>query len=479
MLARTSDLSVAVIVVVGVATGVLIVGDFVTATLLTIGLALTVVFLLDTRRSYLSPSLPLLLAFYTSALFPALLGHYNGTPRMGITPSHYRLAAVALLLFVLPLCAVYLVLTAKKRSDDRSWRSLSIRQGEERNRSFTRARRLCVAALVFAVAVFLLATRTTGGVSTYWDALANRRVAFQGQGWLAWALIAPSTASLVALAHFKPASTRTGGPRVGVVASLIIMLFGAAALLLLTGNRMNVVTFAAAGAVVVHKRIRPIAMSTAAAGVFVALVVGLALPTLLRPASSSSQLQARSLADSYEDIDKTGPIADFGQVAGLAMVLGDGFDIPRQMGRSYLAAATMGLPRHIAPWKLPDIGEVATKAVLPRYWATGTGMQITGAGEAYLNFGWLGVPVVGGLAGYGMSLLARLRQRTDARSAVFYAILLPRVALYFRGGFANVTAYLLMELAVAIVCFAIIKRRRHGRLAQSRGTGLVRAQVTP
>ena len=160
------------------------------------------------------------------------------------------------------------------------------------------------------------------------------------------------------------------------------------------------------------------------------------------------QIQAVSLQSQYESF---GPINTFGQAPALALAI-DG-EVKRQDVRAtYLAAITMFVPRSVAPGKLPDVGELVTKEVLPQFWyKAGTGVQVGAPGEAWVDFGAPGVLLIGALAGLGMTRLRRLAWSADPRHVLLLAILLPRTALYFRGGFATVTTYLVMDLLVLLV----------------------------
>lgn len=401
----------------------------------------------DRPRGFLGPTGPLLAVVVTSATLPAWLGKFQETPISAISHSDYTRAATGLALFVAVGIATYFALKVAATTPTTTAPLIA---GPPRNFAIW----FWFAALGAALVALFLAAQFAGGLAPYIAGLANRRVALEGQGWVSWALVAPATASLLVIASYRNA--QHDGRAVVVNALVVALSF---LIVLGTGNRMNTVAYAAELAVVTHLFVRRLQFRHVATGVIAIAALGLALPSLLRPPEDEGSLRLRSLADSYADLDRRGPISDFGQLAGAAMVMAPDSPLERQYGLTYLASLTFPLPRAIAPWKLPDAGEVATERLAPAYWyGAGTGFQVSAIGEGYMNFGWLGVGLAGTAFGIGLAVLSRMLRRSTAKHALLYAVLLPRVALYTRGGFANVTAFALMEISVLLVGLWVLRR---------------------
>jgi hypothetical protein len=129
-------------------------------------------------------------------------------------------------------------------------------------------------------------------------------------------------------------------------------------------------------------------------------------------------------------------------------------ELPYQLGRTYLATATMPVPRLLWPDKpLPSTG-VFTLAFWPDTWLmSGTTLPPGLFGEFYLNFGWIGV-VVGAFlfARLGRRLLARhAAAPLDPRRVLLYALFVAMAAHYIRGDFAVTVGLLELLLPTAVL----------------------------
>jgi oligosaccharide repeat unit polymerase len=148
-------------------------------------------------------------------------------------------------------------------------------------------------------------------------------------------------------------------------------------------------------------------------------------------------------------------------------------DLPYQLGRTYLATATMPVPRGLWPDKpLPSTG-IFTLAFWPDTWLlNGTTLPPGLFGEFYLNFGWIGV-IVGGFvfARFGRRLLARhAAAPLDPRRVLLYALFVAMAAHYIRGDFAVTVALLELLLPTAVLLHFGTRRIPHA-LAPSPSTG--------
>lgn len=412
-------------------------------------LAVLVAWVIDVLRGVgpFSPLMPLLLAVLTSLTIPAWLGYFDGPSAFAVSAESNFTAVVCFAVFISLAVLVYLVFS---RSAPGLQRVVSVTWTPWQ---LQRAILAWLTAIIVALMSLANLIGDAGGLNAYAIDLASRTVAFQGKGVFIVLLLAPAAASLVFLATYWSRLNSSGplfGAGIGLTVSVLPILLSAL-FLLSTGNRMNLVVYLAAVAYVRHRMLRPLSVRTISAGVAFVAFLGLALPSVLRTDDRLAErdFEPVSVGSVYESLRFDGPIHTFGQVPALGLAVER--DLESTDGVTYLAAATMLIPRSIAPWKLPDVGQVVTEAVLPRYWfQAGTGVQVGAPGEAYVNFGWSGPLTVGVLAGLALLGIRRLGLSSDPRLVLVFAVLLPRTALYFRGGFANVTTYLLLDLGLLI-----------------------------
>jgi oligosaccharide repeat unit polymerase len=391
----------------------------------------------------LDPLGPVLLVVLTSATIPALLGHLDATPTMGIEHDDYVRASFALLVFIATAVVVYML------PQRRPGRGPRIPRWADPERLTSRAAWLTWRSLFLAALVALAyVVGQAGGPSTYVDSLASRTDFFSGRSWAIVALVAPSVASLLLVV----VSVRSGALRRSVLTAVVL---SSAGLLLLTGSRTSLVAYAASLAVVIHRSVRPIRPAALTIGVVLLGVAGSAALGLRTDVAADRELSLSSLTEVYDAIDTDGPVSDFGHMATLAMLMRDELPPARQNGRTYLAATTILLPRAIAPWKLPLAGEVATKELLPVRWDYGTGIQPTAPGEAYLNFGWWGIVLAALVFGVLLRLLRRWSQREESLHVLGYALALPHVALLLRGHFGGEVAFFAIQIFVLLGCLVV------------------------
>ena len=80
----------------------------------------------------------------------------------------------------------------------------------------------------------------------------------------------------------------------------------------------------------------------------------------------------------------------------------------------------------------------------------GGGVTPTLAGEAYFNFGWLGVPVVGALLGAALTVLGRV-QTTAPTHALIVAVATAAIVHAIPGGLGNQVVVSLWQLGLALL----------------------------
>jgi hypothetical protein len=143
--------------------------------------------------------------------------------------------------------------------------------------------------------------------------------------------------------------------------------------------------------------------------------------------------------------------------SGMALSDADGH---LYLGRTYLALVTLPVPRPIWPEKpgLADHIEEISTAQRPM---AKTGMVLTYLGEAYVNFGWLGVLLIPAAIGYGLSRFYFVAYRAPYLSVLRFAYLITACSLIqvYRDGLVSLFVFTLVHM-MPLVVLVLLHRRR-------------------
>lgn len=141
------------------------------------------------------------------------------------------------------------------------------------------------------------------------------------------------------------------------------------------------------------------------------------------------------------------------------MTLSDG-DGQLYLGRTYLALVTLPVPRPLWPEKpgLADHIEDLSTAQRPM---AKTGMVLTYLGEAYVNFGWLGVLLAPAVIGYGLSRFYFVAYRAPYLSVLRFAYLITACSLIqvYRDGLVSLFVFTLVHMMPLVVLILLHRRR--------------------
>lgn len=148
---------------------------------------------------------------------------------------------------------------------------------------------------------------------------------------------------------------------------------------------------------------------------------------------------------------------------------------PFELGATYVGAAANAIPMIHWPWPYGFGSDWLAWTVRPDWAANGFGFGYSFLAEGYLNFGWVGVPLVAAILGAVCIVMMRWSGKDEARLAAV-ATVLPTLLFYVRGESVDlirpflwraVLPYLLVE---ALVRFARrtsldgdVVRGSHGR----------------
>jgi hypothetical protein len=128
-------------------------------------------------------------------------------------------------------------------------------------------------------------------------------------------------------------------------------------------------------------------------------------------------------------------------------------------GRSYYAVLVNPVPRIF--WHSKPVGYGASNARNLRF-EFGTTMTSAWMGEAYANFGWLGVPIVGLIAGALMGILDVFIRRSGAFAMAVFLPLQFRWAFWVRGDSLACFDPWLFGIILLTAAMVVMGPARHG-----------------
>ncbi|MEZ4694819.1 MAG: O-antigen polysaccharide polymerase Wzy [Rhodothermales bacterium] len=277
-------------------------------------------------------------------------------------------------------------------------------------------------------------------------------------------------------AFFLLASSR--GKRLIAAAALVLIVFESGYYLIL-GHRAYAALPLLATAWLWHKTIKPLPL-------FPMFVAGLLTSVAVFPLIG----ETRGLIGGFE---LSGLVASSGtgsllngarslvaEAGGTLMTVGYTIDLvpasrPFELGATYVGAAANAIPMIHWPWPYGFGSDWLAWTVRPDWAANGFGFGYSFLAEGYLNFGWVGVPLVAAILGAVCIVMMRWSGKDEARLAAV-ATVLPTLLFYVRGESVDlirpflwraVLPYLLVE---ALVRFARrtsldgdVVRGSHGR----------------
>jgi oligosaccharide repeat unit polymerase len=311
---------------------------------------------------------------------------------------------------------------------------------------------------IVGLAFFVVGVALLGGPSVLLAGLGDRLRVTQGLNYLLQATV---LLVVVSLAWYCWLLTTGRSTRSVAFWSYTLLAFGVSAL---QGSKSILFVFLLALAVL-HDRLRArIRGALAFAGGAITFVALTAYALFAREFLALGRLVTLETFDvaSMLNVLRVEFFGNFIQLQTMMVLVGRvPQELPFQWGRTYLATATMVVPRGLWPNKpLPSTG-VFTLAFWPDSWLlAGTTLPPGLFGEFYLNFGWIGVALGSFLfARLGRTLLARQAAAPhDPTRVLVYALFVAMAAHYVRGDFA-VTVGLLELLLPTLVLLLFCTRR--------------------
>lgn len=136
-----------------------------------------------------------------------------------------------------------------------------------------------------------------------------------------------------------------------------------------------------------------------------------------------------------------------------------------QLGWTYLAVVTWFLPGSIFSWKKGGANTWFTEEHLPSfYYPFRIETSISAIGEAYANFGWIGIIIIAMIVGWAAASLSTRRQGSTLRSTVLYVVLTPLFFSFVRGDSYQNVSLITLAAIVGILMVKLVQDdtgRRH------------------
>ncbi|MBJ7457929.1 MAG: oligosaccharide repeat unit polymerase [Thermoleophilaceae bacterium] len=343
--------------------------------------------------------------------------------------------------------------------------TVRVRSSAVQERSWAVVGLVILGLLVAGWAYFTLIA-SVGGIGAYVEALSQRSGFFFGRGYLNLAALPLKVVTLLLFCHAISAD-RVSGFRKALIGALIVaVLIGD----FLSGGRAAILTGTMVPLVVIYHYVRQ-RLSLVALGALavVALLMFVSVRVITRDAvyageSKGSSDAAALTLEAFKNLPETtvgGQEAiPFDSLLVLRLQAERGLDI--QYGATYLPIFTFPIPRSI--WENKPLGggnAWFTQTFFPRFFGPQkTETSISMIGEAYANFGRVGVPIVLFLFGMGLGIARwSLGRVTTPRGMVTYAVTVGYSINIVRGdAFQSVTRY---ALTVGLVwTFALLMQQR-------------------
>lgn len=306
--------------------------------------------------------------------------------------------------------------------------TVRIRSGAVLERSWAVVGLVLLGLLVAAWAYFTLIA-SVGGIGAYIDALSQRSGFFFGRGYLNLAALPLKVVTLLLFCHAISAD-RISGIRKALIGGLIVsVLIGD----FLSGGRAAILTGTMVPLVVIYHYVRHrISILRLGALALIALLMFVSIRVITRDAvylgeSNGSSDAAALTLEAFKNLPETtvgGQEAiPFDSLLVLRLQAERGLDI--QYGATYLPILTFPVPRSV--WEDKPLGggnAWFTQTFFPRFYGPQkTETSISMIGEAYANFGRVGVPFVLFLFGLGLGIArSSLGRVTTPRGMVIYAV---------------------------------------------------------
>lgn len=342
---------------------------------------------------------------------------------------------------------------------------------------------LGVGLVLASVVFFAMALMSYGNLLSYTRAeMYSSRL--DSRGWGLFTMTFPSAATLMVVA----ARTRLQMMVAAAVAGVALLIF------MLSGYRTFALFPLAIGAIMWRKSGRKIPTAIAVSSVAVALVA-ISMVGMLRNMGSYEKLSMSDVQKSYEKANVTDSLLSMGQTLGLAAHVLEFVpkEEPYRYGRSYWIAIKGCVPNIGSSVDASEGRQAAKRAVqaskeavvnmVPSDWMTykilreqydqGFGTGFTSVGEAYLNFGALGVFVVFFLHGWFLNNCDRQPIYLSLPRFIFLATMLNGLYKTVRNDFGNFTKPAAFIAIILLVWWMVLKILRVYRVYSVKGRGVV------
>jgi hypothetical protein len=327
-------------------------------------------------------------------------------------------------------------------------------------------------SIALAVTITTVLVYSSGGIVAHFGGVSLRSAFLSGRYYMTLGYV-PLSISLclyviVRRGHYPDRSPWTSLATTGAVV-LVLTAFA-------TGGRGPVIL----GAVIpllILKQLGPRPLRTASLlAVGLTVVAGaMVMSLVLRENSYTggaalSQLSDRPLASLLERLTSGAETRPFDSLILLNEADLQG-RLDLQMGRTYLTVPTWFLPGSVATWKSGGANTWFTMEYLPRfYYPDHIETSISAIGEAFANFGWVGVPLAGAAVGWFAARISAYRGSPTVHATLIYVVLSPLFFSLVRGDSYQNLSLIILTAGLA-TAFSVAVRAGNNSLNSRHDSG--------
>ena len=314
--------------------------------------------------------------------------------------------------------------------------------------------------------VYLRLIRQAGGLNAYVNALSVRSGLFAGRAYLVVAALPLKVAALALLAAVLSRGRLTRSN----VLILAVLLVGVGVGDFLTGGRAGLLLGTLLPATLLfHYLYRPLRLPVLAGLLAIALVVFVGVRVVTRDAVYDGHQETRTqlFIQTMNHLPSTTvggrEVIEFDSLMRLVQASDSG--AAWQDGDTYAATLAFPVPRFLWPGKPSGGNAWFTSTYYPGYYSIGqTQTSISLVGEAYANFGEVGVAAVGLLFGLILSVLyRRLLRARGVRTVLEYSILLGYALTILRGDAYHSLSSAALSIVLVRMCWPWLEGHAHER----------------
>lgn len=320
--------------------------------------------------------------------------------------------------------------------------------------SLSRARTALLVFVLIAVSCAVYLVLSSGGVAAYFTGISNRSSFLSGRSFLVLSYVP----LLLALVTYVILRDQRGFGRV-IDAPTMVAMASLVLVTLVSGGRGHIILGCVLPLLILKqvgsRPLRGRFLALALVGVAgAAITYGIIVrDSVFTNGAAAEELRSAPLRSILERVTSGSELRPFDSVMRLNEVSGfNGFDF--QSGNTYLATVAWFVPRGLWVDKPGGGGNTwFTSNFVPRYYGVERiETSLSAVGEAFANFGWLGLILIG--LAFSLLAAALAREKFGAGSVLRSVLIVTATPLMF--SLVRGDAYQNVSMLVAQLCFAFV-----------------------